>query len=289
MKTTTRLRKLVESGKTIAAPGAHDPVTAKLIEREGFPALYLTGGGTTNARTGLPEIGLSSMTDRVEVARAIAGAVDIPVICDADDGYGGAVSVVRTVRALEDANVAAIHLEDQMPGKRRCGYMSGGELLPIAEMAGKIRAAVDARRDPDLMIIARVEALMTSGMDEVIARGRAYSNAGADMLFINGLTTMEQVERIARAFDKPQLFNVSSSGATPFIPLEQLEALGFRIAIYPVFCLFAAVWNMRQLLSELKRTGSVSGFRDRMIDFAELNDLLGLPKYLDQQARYELS
>lgn len=289
MRTTTRLRELVQSGKIVAAPGAHDPLTAKLIEREGFQALYLTGGGTTNVRTGLPEIGLSSMAERVEAAQAIAGAVEIPVICDGDDGYGGPVSVVRTVRALEDAKVAAIHFEDQMPSKRRCGYMPGGELLPTGEMAAKIRAAVDARRDSDLMIIARVEAFMASGMDEVIARGRAYASAGADMLFINGLTSMEQIERVAPAFDKPQLFNVSSSGATPFVPLEQLQKLGFRIAIYPVFCLFAAVWNMQRVLRELKQTGSVAGFQDRMIDFAELNELLQLGKYLEQEARYQPS
>lgn len=289
MRATTRLRELVRSGKIVAAPGAHDPLTAKLIEREGFPALYLTGGGTTMAGIGIPEIGLTTMAERVAVARAIAGAVEIPVICDGDDGYGGPLSVVRTVRALEDAQVAAIHLEDQSPDKRRCGYMSGGELLPIGEMAAKIRAAVDARRDPDLMIIARVEALMTSGMDEVIARGNAYAGAGADMLFINGLKSMPQVEQVARAFDKPQLFNVSSSGETPFVPLEQLQKLGFRIAIYPVFCLFAAVWNMQRVLRELKQTGSVSGFQDRMINFAELNELLQLDKYLAQEARYQSS
>lgn len=289
MRATTRLRELVRSGKIVAAPGAHDPLTAKLIEREGFPALYLTGGGTTMAGIGIPEIGLTTMAERVAVARAIAGAVEIPVICDGDDGYGGPLSVVRTVRALEDAQVAAIHLEDQSPDKRRCGYMSGGELLPTGEMAAKIRAAVDARRDPDLMIIARVEALMTSGMDEVIARGKAYAGAGADMLFINGLKSMKQVEQVARAFDKPQLFNISSSGETPFVPLEQLQKLGFRIAIYPVFCLFAAVWNMQRVLRELKQTGSVSGFQDRMINFAELNELLQLDTYLAQEARYQSS
>ena len=287
MRATTRLRELVKSGKIVAAPGAHDPLTAKLIEREGFQALYVTGGGTTNVRTGFPEIGLSSMTDRVEAAQAIAGAVEIPVICDGDDGYGGPVSMIRTVRALEDAKVAAIHFEDQMPSKRRCGYMPGGELVPTGEMAGKIRAAVEARRDPDLMIIARVEALMTSGMDEVIARGKAYSGAGADMLFINGLKSMKQVEQVAQAFDKPQLFNISSSGETPFVPLDQLQKLGFRIAIYPVFCLFAAVWNMQRVLRELKQTGSVSEFQDRMINFAELNDLLQLEKYLAQETRYQ--
>lgn len=289
MRATTRLRELVHSGRIVAAPGAQDPLTARLIEREGFPALYLSGGATTAAGIGIPEIGLTTMAERVAVARAIAGAVEIPVICDADDGYGGPLSVVRAVEALEDAHVAAIHLEDQAPDTRRCGYMSGGKLLPIADMAAKIRAAVDARRDPDLMIIARVESLMSSGMDEVIARGRAYTDAGADMLFINGLKTMEHIERVAKAFDAPQLFNVSSSGETPFLPLDELQALGFRIAIYPVFCLFAAVWNMQRLLRELKHTGSVSGYQDRMINFAELNELLQLDRYLERETRYQSS
>lgn len=287
MKKTTRLRELVRSGKIAAVPGAHDPLTAKLIEREGFPALYLTGGGTTNAAIGMPEVGLTTMVERITIARAIAGAVAIPVICDADDGYGGPLSVMRTVKGLEQAGVAAIHLEDQVPDKRRCGYMGGGELLPIDDMAIKIRAAIDARTDPDLMIIARVESLMTSGMDEVIARGRAYAAAGADMLFINGLTDMEQIRRIAGAFETPQLFNVSSSGATPFVPLEELQQLGFRIAIYPVFCLFAAVWNMQRLLRELHQTGSVSGYKDRMIDFAQLNELLDIKKYQQLEAKYQ--
>lgn len=286
MRTTTRLRELVRAGKIVAAPGAHDPLTAKLIEREGFPALYLTGGGTTVAGSGMPEIGLTTMVERVTAARAIAGAVEIPVICDGDDGYGGPLHVIRTVRALEDARVAAIHLEDQAPDKRRCGYMSGGQLLPIGEMAAKIRAAVGARRDPDLMIIARVEAFMASGMDDVIARGRAYAAAGADMLFINGLTTMEQIRRAAQELETPQLFNVSSSGATPYLGQDELQALGFRVAIYPLFCLFAAVWNMQRQLRELRQTGSIAGFQDRMIDFAQLNELLRLREYLELEARY---
>src|SRR5438128_6463432 len=194
------LRRLVEQKAGVVIPGAYDGVSAKLVERAGFPAVYMTGYGTSASRLGLPDMGFAGLTDMVDHARNLAAAVSIPLIADADTGYGNALTVRRTVSMYEAAGVAALHLEDQVAPKR-CGHLTGQQVVPLAEFEGKIRAAVEARTDPDFLIIARTDAISAAGFDEALRRGAAAARAGADLLFIEAPRTEEQIERVAREFD----------------------------------------------------------------------------------------
>ena len=210
-----RLRALLESGETIVAPGAFDPLAARLVEEAGFPAVYMTGFGTSAALLGRPDVGLLTMTEMADNARRIADCVDIPVIADADTGYGNPLNVIRTVGAYEAAGVAAIHLEDQVAPKK-CGHMEGKQVIPAGEMAQKIRAAVAARSRPDFVIIARTDARAVEGLEPALDRARQYRGAGADALFIEAVVSEEEAAEAARAFpDVPLLFNWAEGGKTP--------------------------------------------------------------------------
>ncbi len=235
-----RLRALLESGETIVAPGAFDPLAARLVEEAGFPAVYMTGFGTSAALLGRPDVGLLTMTEMVDNARRIADCVDIPVIADADTGYGNPLNVIRTVGAYEAAGVAAIHLEDQVAPKK-CGHMEGKLVIPAGEMAQKIRAAVEARTRPDFVIIARTDARAVEGLERALDRARLYREAGADALFIEAVTSEDEAAEAARAFpDVPLLFNWAEGGKTPPISLDRLRELGYRIVIFPISTLLAA-------------------------------------------------
>ena len=269
------------------AAGAFDPMAAKLVERAGFEAVYMTGGGTALSRIGMPDVGLITMTEMVQNAAAIAEAVDLPVIADADTGYGNPLNVRRTVREYERAGVAAIHLEDQVFPKK-CGHLTGKRLVPIEEAVQKIRAAVDARRDDDFMIIARCDALLVHGLDEAVRRGRAYLEAGADMLFIESPRTMEELAAIPRELPGDHLFNMASSGKTPFLSVDEVGRLGYRLMIFPNFATLAAIKAMREVLGEIRRTGSAAGVRDRCASFEEFFDLGGLAQVQALEQRYGL-
>src|SRR6058998_2448442 len=210
-RATTRLRQLLRRDHALVAAGAFSPMPAKLAEQVGFEAVYMPGGGTALNRLGVADLGLITMTEMVDNAAAIVQSVNVPVIADADTGFGNALNVRRTVREFERAGVAAIHLEDQVFPKR-CGHLAGKSLIPIDEAAQKIRAAVDARADPNFMIIARCDALTVEGIDEAVRRGHAYLEAGADMLFIESPRSIEEIAEIPRRLPVPQLFNMSSSG-----------------------------------------------------------------------------
>jgi carboxyvinyl-carboxyphosphonate phosphorylmutase len=281
-----RLRALLDSGQTIVAPGAFDPLAARLVEEAGFPAVYMTGFGTSAALIGRPDVGLLTMTEMAGNAGRIAACVDIPVIADADTGYGNPLNVIRTVGAYEAAGVAGIHIEDQVAPKK-CGHMEGKQVIPAAEMAEKIRAAVEARSQPEFVIIARTDARAVEGLDRALERGRRYREAGADALFIEAVTSEEEAEAAARAFPGvPLLFNWAEGGKTPPIALERLTELGYRIVIFPISTLLAATAAMRRILREIAQAGTPAAAMGELPTFGEFLDFIGLPEVREAEQRY---
>jgi 2,3-dimethylmalate lyase len=281
-----RLRALLASGETIVAPGAFDPLAARLVEEAGFPAVYMTGFGTSAALLGRPDVGLLTMTEMAGNAWRIAGCVDIPVIADADTGYGNALNVIRTVGTYEAAGVAGIHIEDQVAPKK-CGHMDGKLVIPAEEMAAKVRAAVEARSQPEFVIIARTDARAVEGLDRALARARMYRDAGADVLFIEALVSEAEVEQAAVAFpDVPLLFNWAEGGRTPPVSLARLTELGYRIVIFPIGTLLAATAAMRAVLAEIARAGTPAAALAGLPSFAEFVDFIGLPQVREAEQRY---
>jgi len=281
-----RLRALLESGQTIVAPGAFDPLSARLVEEAGFPAVYMTGFGTSAALIGRPDVGLLTMTEMAGNAGRIAACVDVPVIADADTGYGNPLNVIRTVGAYEAAGVAGIHLEDQVAPKK-CGHMEGKLVIPAEEMVQKVRAAVEARVQPDFVIIARTDARAVEGLERALQRGRMYRDAGADVLFIEALTSEAEAEAAVTAFpDVPLLFNWAEGGKTPPISLDRLRELGYRIVIFPISTLLAATGAMRWILQEIAQAGTPAAAIREMPAFAEFVEFIGLPQVHEAEQRY---
>jgi 2-methylisocitrate lyase-like PEP mutase family enzyme len=285
MSVRRTLRRLVEQKNGLVVPGAYDGVSARLVERAGFPAVYMTGYGTSASRLGLPDLGYAGLAEMSDHARNLAAAVSIPLIADADTGYGNALGVRRTVQAYEAAGVAALHIEDQVAPKR-CGHLSGHQIVPLAEFAGKIRAAADARRDPDLMIIARTDAISAVGFDEALRRGEAATKAGADVLFIEAPRDEAQVERVARAFDTPLLYNYASGGRSPMLPFPRLRALRYAIIILPIDTLLVATKAMTGFLAEVRARDDVLSLADQAVPFAEFNALIGATDQMALADRY---
>jgi 2,3-dimethylmalate lyase len=281
-----KLRALLRSDRTLMAPGAFSPMPAKLVEQAGFEAVYMPGGGTAMNRLGLADLGLVSMTEMVDNAAAIAQSVSIPVIADGDTGFGNALNVQRTVREYERAGVAAIHLEDQQFPKR-CGHLSGKSLIPLQEAALKIRAAVEARSDPDFMIIARCDALACGGIDETVLRCRAYLDAGADMLFVESPRSLEEIAQIPRLIPGDHLFNVAASGKTPFLSSDELSRLGYRLMILPNFTALVAIKAIAEALAEIRRVGTVITILDRCASFSDFTALGGLPRLQELEQRFK--
>jgi 2-methylisocitrate lyase-like PEP mutase family enzyme len=280
------LRALLESGQTIVAPGAFDPLAARLVEEAGFPAVYMTGFGTSAALLGRPDVGLLTMTEMADNAARIAACVDIPLIADADTGYGNPLNVIRTVGAYEAAGAAGIHIEDQVAPKK-CGHMEGKLVIPAPEMAAKIAAATEARTDPDFVIIARTDARAVEGLDRALARARMYLDAGADALFIEALTTEAEIAAAARAFPGvPLLFNWAEGGKTPPVSLARLQELGYRIVIFPISTLLAATAAMRGILQEIARAGTPAAALGDLPAFGEFVDFIGLPEVRAAEQRY---
>jgi carboxyvinyl-carboxyphosphonate phosphorylmutase len=281
-----RLRALLESGQTIVAPGAFDPLSARLVEEAGFPAVYMTGFGTSAALIGRPDVGLLTMTEMAGNAGRIAACVDIPVIADADTGYGNPLNVIRTVQTYEAAGVAGIHIEDQVAPKK-CGHMEGKQVIPAEEMVQKVRAAVEARARPEFVIIARTDARAPEGLERALRRGRMYREAGADVVFIEALTSDAEAEEAVRALPGvPLLFNWAEGGKTPPISLERVRALGYRIVIFPISTLLAATAAMRATLQEIARAGTPAAAMHDMPTFAEFVDFIGLPQVREAEQRY---
>ena len=284
---TTRLRTLLAQPGLLVAPGAYDGLSARLIAQAGFSAVYMTGFGTAASVLGQPDVGLLTMSEMVGRAAALAAVVgDLPLIADADTGYGNPINVRRTVREYERAGAAAIHIEDQVWPKK-CGHMEGKQVIPTDEMVQKIRAAVEARQDPDFVIIARTDANAVYGLEDALRRGRAYREAGADVIFIEAPRSMEELRSIAQAFpDVPLLYNWAESGKTPLLSLEEIHALGFKLVIFPVSLLFAATHALLDLLEVLKRGETPTARAEGTVTFAQFTDHVGLSDIQALERRY---
>jgi carboxyvinyl-carboxyphosphonate phosphorylmutase len=281
-----RLRRLLGSGETIVAPGAFDPLAARLVEEAGFDAVYMTGFGTSAALLGRPDVGLLTMTEMAGNAARIAACVDIPVIADADTGYGNPLNVIRTVGAYEAAGVAGIHIEDQVAPKK-CGHMEGKQVIAAGEMAQKVRAAVDARTDPDFVIIARTDARAVEGLQSAIERASRYLDAGADVLFVEAVVNEAEAAAVAEAFPGvPLLFNWAEGGKTPPLGLARLRELGYRIVIFPIGTLLAATAAMRGILQEIATAGTPAALLSELPSFGEFTEFIGLPQVREVEQRY---
>jgi carboxyvinyl-carboxyphosphonate phosphorylmutase len=280
------LRQLLDSGEMVLAPGCYDALGARLVEEAGFPAVYMTGFGSAAARLGRPDVGLMTLVEMVDNARRIAQTVDIPVVADADTGYGNPINVIRTVREYEAAGVAAIHLEDQVMPKR-CGHMEGKQLVPQGEMAAKVAAAVAARRSAEFLIIARTDARAVEGLEAALERARSYRQAGADLLFVEAPQTVEEIETIARSLpDVPLVFNYAEGGRTPPVSHDRLRELGFSLVIFPISTLLAATAAMRSVLSEIRAKGSPIDLLGTMLPFEEFLTFIGMPEIRELEQRF---
>jgi len=279
------LRTLVARKQGLVVPGAYDGISARLVQRAGFPAVYMTGYGTSASRLGLPDLGFAGLAEMADHARNLAAVLDVPLIADADTGYGNALNVRRTVQAYEAAGVAALHIEDQVAPKR-CGHLSGHQVIPRGEFAGKIRAAVEARTDPDFLVIARTDAISAVGVDEALRRGEAAAAAGADVLFIEAPRDEAQVERVARAFDTPLLYNYAPGGRSPLLPFPRLRELGYAIILLPVDTLLVGVQAIAAFLDEARRRDDVTSLAERYMPFREFNELIGVTAQLALAERY---
>ena len=281
-----RLRELLAQPGIVLGGGAHDGLSARIVEQVGYPLCVVTGAGVSMCR-GYPDVGLVTMPEMVENARYIAEAVNIPVVVDADNGYGNALNTARTVREFERAGVAGIHIEDQVWPKR-CGHMFGKRVIAKQEMAGKIKAAVDARRDHDFVIIARCDALMVNGLDDALDRGEAYVEAGADMLFFEMRESMDEIKAMADQFRGriPLHFNHSPSGMVPRLHVSEIEKMGFKTACFYVHALMAACRTMREVLTEIKQTGNSLSVWERMVKFEDFWEIADLKAYRQAETKY---
>ncbi|MFJ3667234.1 oxaloacetate decarboxylase [Streptomyces sp. NPDC090106] len=279
-----RLRTLLAAPGIVSAPGAPDSVTARLVRAAGFPAVYMTGFGATASRLGTPDIGLLTQTEMTEHARNMTRAVDIPVIADADTGYGGPSNIERTVREYVQAGVAAIHLEDQIAPKR-CGQMAGIRLIDAEENAARLRCAVAARGDDDLLVIGRTDAISTAGPEEAIRRARLYQEAGVDLVFVDGIKHIREIEAVAAAIEGPKVVSLVDGNETTRLTATDLEQLGFDIVLYAVTALFTATRAVSDALGHLARTGTPRG-GPAQHTYSEFTDLVDLPHHQALDDRY---
>lgn len=270
-----RFRELLQRPGILIAPGAYDALSARLIERAGFEVVYLTGSGASASLLGDPDLGLLTLTEMAGQAARLCAATRLPVVADADTGYGGLLNVRRTVQEYERAGVAALHLEDQVFPKR-CGHFEGKAVVSCDEMVARIRAARAARTDPNLLIIARTDARAVEGLEAALERARAYEAAGADLLFVEAPRSVDELRRIGRSFRVPLVANMVEGGATPLLPAAELEALGFKLVLYANALLRSAARAMQELLAYLHARGTTLGAEDRMIGFQERNEITRL-------------
>ncbi|WP_134701035.1 oxaloacetate decarboxylase [Ammoniphilus sp. YIM 78166] len=283
MNKASVLKERLNRPGIIIAPGVYDCVSAKLVEGAEFEALYMTGYGTSASLLGMPDYGYITLNEMADNAGRIARSVDIPLIADADTGFGNALNVIRTVQEYEKRGVAAFHIEDQVFPKR-CGHMEGKMVIPMEEHVQKIRAAVDAREH--LLIIARTDARAPLGLDEAIRRAVAYKEAGADIIFVDAPQSAQELEVIAKEVEGPLFANMVEGGKTPSLSARELEKLGYKIVVYPVSTLYSAVKAMQQTLSILKHSHSTDGAIENMVNFTQFNDLMDLKNSFNIQEKY---
>lgn len=272
------LKTLISSGKIIQAPGAQDALTARLVQQAGFPAIYMTGFGATATRVGTPDLGLLTQTEMTTHARDMVRVVDIPVIADADTGYGGPANIVRTVEEYIQAGVAAIHLEDQMAPKR-CGQLAGVRLISAEENVRRLRCAVAARGEKDLLLIARTDAMPAAGAQEAIRRAKMYQDTGVDLVFVDGIKTIAEVEAVARHVEGPKVVSIVDGNETTSLTAKDLEDLGFSVVFYALSTLFSAVKAMSDTLEVLMRDGTPKARASEMITYQQYCDVVGLDEF----------
>jgi 2,3-dimethylmalate lyase len=285
MKRTSLFKQHLLGPEILMCPIAHDPLAARIAERVGFKAIGAAGYANSAAFIASPDVELMTLTEMVDCAWRIVDATGLPVLCDGDTGHGNVTNVTRSMKQFEKAGVATIFFEDQVSPKR-CGHMSGKDVIPADEFVAKIKAAVDARIDPELMIMARTDALGVHGIDDAIERMHLYLEAGADYAFVEAPQTVEQMRRLTREIKAPMMANMIPGGATPMLSAAELQEIGFAIVVYPNVVTYAYAHTATDVLSELLRTGSFAGFQDRMILFDEFNALVGLPQIRDAEDRY---
>ena len=280
-----KLKSLAAERRAIIVPGAANALFARVIEDLGFPVIYVSGAGVANMSLGVPDIGLCTLTEIVQVVSNIADAVELPLIVDADTGFGNALNMYRTVQLLERAGASALQIEDQVFPKK-CGHFAGKAVVPAVEMVQKIRAAVDARKDQNLQIIARTDARATEGLDAAIERAIAYQEAGADMTFVEAPQSFDELERIGRSLEVPQVANIVFGGKTPDPGQKALAVMGFSFTLYANAALQAALRSSREALSLLKETGSLDAAADRLAGFDERQDVVMKVKWDRREERY---
>src|SRR6516165_6246754 len=284
MSVRQRMRRLIERPGYTLAPGAYDPLTARLVEAAGFEAVYLTGGGYSRAN-GYPDLGLLTLSENVRFIGLTVEAVSIPVIADADTGYGNAINVIRTVREYEKSGVAAFHIEDQVSPKK-CGHYEGKEVIGSAEMVGKIHAAVDTRQDSDFVIIARSDSRAIEGLQASIDSVNAYLEAGADVGFVEAPQNVEELRIVGRQVRGPALVNVFEGGKTPMVPASELKAMGFRLGIYPSQTHRAAIRAAQKVLAALKEDGDTRRIEADLATFQEREDAVGTARWRALEEKY---
>ena len=284
-RSTTRLKRLAAARAATMLPGAPNALFARVIEELGFEAVYVTGAGISNMHLGAPDIGLTTITEVAETTAAIADAVSIPLIVDADTGFGNPVNVTRTVRLLERAGVSGIQLEDQVFPKK-CGHFKGKDVIPLPEMLQKIHAAVDTRLDQDLQIIARTDVYAVQGFGAALERAAAFAEAGADIIFVEAPTQQEELARIPREIAAPHLVNIVFGGFTPEVPRETLREMGFSFVLYANAALQAALKAAQDVLTALRDDGSLINVRDRLASFEERQRMVDKARYDRLEALY---
>ncbi len=285
MSVTSEFKKMVMAEDILVAPGAYDAVSAKLIEQAGGDVVYMSGSSVSTTTHGYPDVGVTTLTEMTTRARQMATAVDIPVFCDADTGYGNPINVRRTVEEYEVAGAAGIHLEDQVFPKR-CGHFEGKDVIPSSEMEQKLRAAVDARTDEDFVIIARTDARTVEGFDAAVERSNAYIEAGADVIFFEAPESRDEVAAAAEQIDAPMLANMTEGGKTPMIGADELEALGFDIVIFPATGFKAMVKTLQDVFSKIVETGTQVEIMDELVTWEGRNEVTGLDEIMALEERY---
>ena len=285
MRRTTLLKKLILDPDIVVMPGAHDALSARIIEQVGFKAVSLGGAACSICSLGKPDVGLVTLTEMTTHIRNIAEAVDVPVFADGDTGHGNVTNVIRTTREFEKAGAAGFFIEDQVSPKR-CGHKEGKKVIPTEEMIAKIKAALDTRTDEDLVIMARTDALAIYGMGEAIERANRYREAGADLILVDALTTKEEMIRLNREVDAPTMATQIEGGRTPTCTTKELEGMGFNTVVYPGSSFFAASWAIKKVMEEIYHKGVTTAFWDSMIMFKGVDEIVGLDKVREVEAYY---
>ena len=280
------IKQLQDKNKIIVMPGVYDALSARIAEKIGFDVIFQSGYSVSAAILGMPDYGFLNAGETVEQARKIARAVSIPLIVDVDTGYGNPLTVWRLIRDLEIAGIAGVFLEDQVWPKR-CGHMSGKQVVAMDDYIPKLKAAIEARRKKEFVIVARTDAIEPLGLDEAIRRGQEYRKAGADAVFIEAPRTAEELKNIAKSVNAPLVANMMEGGKTPLLSVEELRKIGFRLVVFPLSALFAATYAIREVFQTLKSKGITKSYINKMITFEEFNKLVDLPKYKQLEHRYK--